>query len=43
MCYVLDESLGFVNRADCGNKILPAVLGKIVDWRGFPADDRTDC
>ena len=24
-------------------KILPAVLAKIVDWRGFPGDDRTDC
>ncbi len=24
-------------------KILPAVLAKIVDWRGFPGNDRTDC
>src|SRR5207249_3780856 len=24
-------------------KILPAVLAKIVDWRAFPGDDRTDC
>jgi hypothetical protein len=24
-------------------KILAAVLPKIVDWRGFPGNDRTDC
>jgi len=24
-------------------EILPTVLAKIVDWRGFPGDDRTDC
>jgi hypothetical protein len=24
-------------------KILPADLAGIVDWRGFPGSDRTDC
>ena len=24
-------------------KILPALFTKIVIWRGFPGDDRTDC